>query len=86
MEIFETVLAGTDGLVDGLVSTAIETGVGVEYTFSSFDGSLTLVIVKDNDGHWKRVSSTEPYLSGWVEELGEQIDMRRSSGTSSAVL
>jgi hypothetical protein len=86
MEVFETVLAGTDGLIDGLVSSTIDPGVGVEYTFSSFDGSLTLVIVKDDEGHWKRVSSTEPYLSGWVEELGEQIDMRKSSGTSSAVL
>jgi hypothetical protein len=79
MEVFVTVLAGTDGLIEGAVNPAtVPGGVGEEYTFSSFDGSLTLVIAKDNHGHWKRISSTEPYLTGWIDELGDQIDQRNS--------
>ncbi len=78
MENFETVLAGTDGLIDGLVSTATHPGSGQHYTFSSIDGSLNLEITKDENGNWTRISSTEPYLSGWVEELGDQIDQRNS--------
>jgi hypothetical protein len=78
MEVFVTVLAGTDSLIEGTVNTAIVPGIGEEYTFASFDGSLTLVIAKDENGHWKRISSTEPYLTGWVDELGDQIDQRNS--------
>lgn len=80
MEVFETILAGTDGLINGLVSTTAHFDSSLpEYTFSSLDGSLTLVVAKDENGLWKRVSSTEPYLSGWVEELGEQIDQHISA-------
>ncbi len=75
MEVFETNLTGTDGQIEGLVSTT-QADEGKQFTFSSFDDSLTLVITKDETGHWKRISSTEPYLSGWVDELGEQIDQR----------
>ena len=78
MEVFETVLAGTDGLIDGLVSTIKQPDTGIQYQFSSFDESLTLVIAKDENGHWKRISSTEPYLTGWIEELGEQIEQRNA--------
>ncbi len=78
MEVFVTVLAGTDGLIEGTVSAAAVSGINEEYTFSSFDGSLNLVIAKDENGHWKRTSSTEPYLSGWIDELGEQIDQHNS--------
>ncbi len=76
MEVFETALAGTDGPIDGLVSTITQPDAGRQYTFSSFDESLTLIIAKDENGRWKRVSSSEPYLSGWIDELGEQIDQR----------
>ncbi|MGI4728691.1 MAG: hypothetical protein ACRYGB_08980 [Janthinobacterium lividum] len=78
MEIFETNLAGTDGLIDGLVSTASHPDFGRQYTFSSIDGSLVMDIFKDETGHWKRIGGTDPYLSGWVEELGDQIDQRIS--------
>lgn len=79
MEVFETVLAGTDGPIDGLVSTLIQSDTGKQYLFTSFDDSLTLLIAKDENGQWKRISSTEPYLSGWTDELGEQIDIRTSA-------
>lgn len=76
MEVFETYLTGTDEQIEGLVSTVTQADEGRQYEFSSFDGSLTLVIAKDEHGHWQRLSSTEPYLSGWTDELGEQIDQR----------
>lgn len=78
MEIFETNLAGTDGLIDGVVSTTMHPGSGQHYTFSSLDGSLEIEIFKDEHGLWKRVSSTEPYLTGWIDELGDQIDQHNS--------
>ncbi|RYE37045.1 MAG: hypothetical protein EOP42_01050 [Sphingobacteriaceae bacterium] len=77
MEIFETNLAGTDGLIDGLVSTNPDPERSQHYTFSSIDGSLVLEIYKDN-GQWKRAGGTDPYLSGWIDELGDQIDQRNS--------
>lgn len=76
MEVFETYLTGTDEQFEGLVSTITQGDEGRQYQFSSFDGSLTIAIAKDEHGHWKRTSGTEPYLSGWVDELGEQIDQR----------
>jgi hypothetical protein len=79
MEVFETNLTGTDGQVEGLVSTLTQADEDKQYMFSSFDNSLTITIGKDEAGHWKRISSTEPYLSGWVDELGEQIDQRTTS-------
>ena len=78
MEVFETNLAGTDGLIDGLVSERTGSDFGRHYTFSSIDGSLEMEIYKDEHGQWKRISGTEPYLSGWTEELGSQIDQRNS--------
>lgn len=79
MEVFETFLAGTDGPIDGLVSAANQAAIGNQYTFSSIDGSLILTIAKNENGNWERISSTEPYLSGWVDKLGEQIDQRISA-------
>jgi len=78
MEVFETILSGTDGPIDGLVSATDQNGAVKKYTFSSFDGTLNLVIAKDGNGNWERVSSTDPYLSGWVDELGGQIDKHSS--------
>ena len=65
---FEAVLTGTDTPVNGIVTE--RNGI---FEFNSLDESLQLVIVKDEDGKWSRVSGTDPYLSGWVEELAEQI-------------
>jgi len=65
---FEAVLTGTDTPVTGIVTE--RNGV---YEFNSLDESLQLVIIKDEDGKWIRVSGTDPYLTGWVDELAEQI-------------
>lgn len=78
MEVFETYLTGTDEQIEGLASSIKQGDEARQYQFSSFDGSLTIVIAKDEHGQWQRVSSTEPYLAGWADELGEQIDQRIS--------
>lgn len=66
---FEAVLTGTDTSVSGVVTQ--QNGV---YEFKALDESLQITIAKDKDGHWERISGSEPYLSSWVDELAEQIE------------
>lgn len=68
MEEFDAVLTGTDTSVNGTVNTN-----GTTYTFKAIDDSLELTIARDSEGNWERISGSEPYLSGWVDELAEQI-------------
>ncbi|MBL4678096.1 MAG: hypothetical protein JKY70_18105 [Mucilaginibacter sp.] len=68
MEEFDAVLTGTDTEVNGTVTT----NAGA-YTFKAIDDSLEITITRDGEGNWERISGTEPYLSGWVDELAEQI-------------
>jgi hypothetical protein len=69
---FETTLTGPDSPVDGIVSQVNDDGSAWE--FNSIDGSLDLVIAKDEDGNWERIDGTDPYLSSWVDELAEKIE------------
>ena len=66
---FEAVLTGTDTPVNGIV-TQVNSGV---YEFNALDESLQLTIARNEDGNWTRLAGSEPYLSGWVDELAEQI-------------
>jgi len=66
---FEAVLTGTDTPVTGIVTP---TGNGV-YEFKAIDESMELTIARDSRGNWERIAGSEPYLSGWVDELAEQI-------------
>lgn len=72
-EEFETTLSGTDGQIDGIVSYAVGPDAGMSYEFNSLDRTLQIRIAKDENGHWYRIDGTEPYLSGWVDELSEKI-------------
>lgn len=72
-EQFEAILTGSDGSVDGVVTPIDVDGFTKAYEFQSIDGSLHLVIAMDNRGKWERISGSEPYFSGWVDELVEQI-------------
>jgi hypothetical protein len=66
---FEAVLTGTDTPVTGIVT---ETGTRI-YQFKAIDESMELTIARNAEGNWERVAGSEPYLSGWVDELAEQI-------------
>ena len=68
---FDAVLTGSDTSVNGIV-TEINTGT---YEFNALDESLQLTISRDAKGHWTRIAGSEPYLSGWVDELAEQIQL-----------
>ena len=68
---FDAVLTGSDTPVNGIV-TAVNNNT---YQFKALDESLQLVITKDDKGNWTRISGTEPYFSGWVDELAEQIQL-----------
>jgi hypothetical protein len=72
-EQFEAILTGSDNPVDGIVSPVNLTEYIQAYEFKSMDGSLHLVIGFSTKGKWERVSGSEPYLSGWTDELVEQI-------------
>ncbi|QXV64600.1 hypothetical protein FPZ42_05945 [Mucilaginibacter achroorhodeus] len=71
MEQFDAVLTGTDTDVNGVVTA----NAGV-YTFKAIDDSIELSIAKDAEGNWERIAGSEPYLSGWIDELAEQIQTK----------
>jgi hypothetical protein len=71
---FEAVLTGTDSPIDGIVTPVGYDGFEQAYRFVSVDNTLHLIIAKDNHGNWMRIAGTEPYLSGWVDELTDQLN------------
>jgi hypothetical protein len=73
MEPFETTLTGSDGLVDGIVTQVSHASFNEVYHFAALDETLQLTIAKDYTGKWIRVTGSEPYFSGWVDELAEHI-------------
>ena len=70
---FEATLSGPDTLVDGVVNKVNFDGFEDAYEFESIDNSYHLVIAKDENGNWIRLAGTDPYLSGWIGELAQQI-------------
>lgn len=76
-EQFDAVLTGTDSPIEGTVTQTSHDEYGDAYLFQSLDDSLRLLIARGNYGHWVRVSGTDPYLTGWVDELAEQIQARQ---------
>jgi len=69
----DATLTGSDSTIDGVIKQTTYKGFADAYEFRSIDETLHLVIAKDDNGHWVRVDGTEPYFSGWVDELVEQI-------------
>lgn len=74
---FEAILTGTDTSIEGTVTQLNHDEFGEAYQFISDDDTLHLVIARDTHGQWFRVSGTDPYLSGWVDELAEQIQKQQ---------
>lgn len=70
----EAILTGSDGPIEGIVSPIAQADGGEGYVFRSIDGTLELIIARNEDGRWERVAGSEPYFSGWVDELAEQIN------------
>ncbi|MCC8408085.1 hypothetical protein LJ707_04035 [Mucilaginibacter sp. UR6-1] len=75
----EAVLTGSDGPIDGIVSVIAQEGYGEGYIFRSIDGTLELIIARNERGYWERVAGSEPYFSGWVDELAEQINNNKQT-------
>ncbi|WP_448699127.1 hypothetical protein ACFGVR_19435 [Mucilaginibacter sp. AW1-3] len=69
MEAFETTLTGSDGNIAGVVTQLSKEA----YQFISIDGALHLTVTKNEDGKWIRLAGSEPYFSGWVDELIEKV-------------
>lgn len=76
-EQFEATLTGTDGPVDGIVNPLNLKNYSQAYEFKSLDDTLHLVIATDNKGKWHRIVGTEPYLSGWIDELAERVTVAK---------
>ncbi len=72
-EPFDAILTGSDSPIEGIANPVELGGYTQAYDFQSLDGTLHLVIGMDGKGKWHRVNGTEPYFSGWVDELAEQI-------------
>jgi hypothetical protein len=70
---FNATLTGTSSPITGIATQTSAFGAVNAWLFNSIDDSLHLVIAKDEDGNWERITGTEPYLSGWTEELSRQI-------------
>ncbi len=70
---FNATLTGSDSAITGIAKPTNAFGSKDTWQFNSIDDSLHLVIAKDEDGNWQRITGTEPYLSGWTDELAEQI-------------
>ena len=66
-------LTGSDSPVGGLARYISYPGFTDAYEFLSTDGTLHLIIARNNNGNWTRVAGTDPYFSGWVAELAEQV-------------
>jgi uncharacterized Fe-S cluster-containing radical SAM superfamily protein len=72
MEQFDAILTGSDSPIEGIVTETSFDG-NQAWDFKSIDETLHLVIARNPKGGWVRVDGTEPYLSGWVDELAELI-------------
>ena len=70
---FDAILTGSDSPVEGIVTQINYNGYTQAWEFKSIDETLHLVIARDDRGRWTRIDGTEPYLSGWVGELAEQV-------------
>jgi hypothetical protein len=72
-EQFDVILTGSDSPIEGIASAINLPGYSQAYEFKSIDETLQLVIGMDNAGKWHRVDGSEPYLSGWTNELADLV-------------
>ena len=68
----DVTLTGSDSPIEGIATPVTYAGKDA-YEFLSTDETLHLVIARDDEGEWHRVAGTDPYFSGWVNELAEQV-------------
>lgn len=69
---FDVVLTGSDGPVEGIAKKITHSAYEEAYEFISVDETIHLLIAKEH-GQWIRVAGTDPYFSGWADELAEQV-------------
>ncbi len=69
---YDVTLTGSDGPVEGVANKLNNTGYAEAYEFKSVDETIHLVVAKDN-GQWVRIGGTDPYFTGWADELLEQV-------------
>jgi hypothetical protein len=70
---FTATLTGSDSPITGVAKQTSTSKLKNAWQFDSLDDTLHLVIAEDDNGKWQRIAGTEPYLSGWTDELAEQV-------------
>ncbi len=75
-ELINATLTGSDGTIDGVAKKIGNDTYGQAFEFISIDESLHLIIAKDEEGKWVRIGGSDPYFSGWVDELAEQVALQ----------
>ncbi|WDF53968.1 hypothetical protein [Mucilaginibacter sp. KACC 22063] len=69
---YDVILTGSDGPVEGIARPIVIDGYTQAYEFISVDETITLVVALSN-GQWVRIAGSDPYFTGWADELAEQI-------------
>lgn len=72
---FDVILTGSDGPVEGVARKIPQNGHADAYDFQSLDGTIHLIVAKQ-DGEWVRIGGTDPYFTGWPDELIDQISQQ----------
>jgi hypothetical protein len=70
---FNAILTGSDSPISGIAKQTSSSELKNAWQFDSLDDTLHLIIAEDDHGIWQRIAGTEPYLSGWTDELAEQV-------------
>lgn len=71
----DVTLTGSDGPVEGIAKVIGHDGYKNAYEFLSTDETLHLIIAQDANGQWHRMGGSDPYFSGWIDELAEQVSV-----------
>lgn len=72
---FDVKLTGSDTTVEGIAQAISYAGYSQAYEFKATDETIHLVIGRNANGEWERIAGTDPYFSGWIDELAEQVSV-----------
>ena len=74
---YDIILTGSDGPVEGIAHRLDYNDGNEAYEFNSVDETIQLIIAKQ-DGQWIRIAGSDPYFTGWPDELAEQILIQKA--------
>lgn len=72
--LFDVKLTGSDTIVEGTASAINYPGYSQAWEFKATDETIHLIIGRNAHGQWERIGGSDPYFSGWADELAEQVE------------